>query len=52
MPIPLQEMILGESGDRGIAIPRGKGNFQPIPRVSGSGNRGIKIPSIGIILNP
>ena len=37
MPIPLQEMILGEPGDRG------KGNFQPIPWASGSGIWGIKI---------
>ena len=43
MPFPLQEMILGESGDRGMAncYSPGKGNFQPIPRVSGSGNLGI-----------
>ena len=36
MPIPLQEMILGESGDRGMA------NFQPIPWVSGFGESGDK----------
>ena len=43
MPMPLQEMILGESGDRG------KGNFQPIPWVFGSG---IENKNIGIVSYP
>ena len=54
MPIPLQEMILGESGDRGMAncLSPGKGEFSVYSSGFEVGESGKKIPCIGIVSNP